>query len=62
MLWTFLRIGWGNTTTIFALGVLPIVVLADVAFDQRWLRQDQAVLENTIVDKTAVVTASALLD
>jgi hypothetical protein len=34
MTWILLRWGWGNSAAIFALALLPIVVVAGLALDQ----------------------------
>jgi hypothetical protein len=62
MLWTFLRIGWGNTALIFALCLLPLVTLADIALDRYGQQQHQSILGTTIVDTAAIASASDSLD
>ena len=31
MIWTSLRVGWGNTSAIFALALLPIILIGSPA-------------------------------
>jgi hypothetical protein len=51
MLWTFLRYGWGNTATIFALALLPIVNLLGAAIDHQSTGQMQAVIQQAMEPK-----------
>ncbi len=62
MLWTFLRIGWGNTAMVFALSLLPIVTLANIALDRNGLQQHRSILETTIADATAITSTSKSFD
>ena len=62
MLWMMLRWGWGNTAMVFALCLLPIVVLTYNALNPDGPREPPTAFEAAIGNATALALTPVLAD